>query len=640
MAIEDDFLVQANGDIRHTGANTDTYTVIEFHRWLGDLMDDAQASGDDFLDITDATASERATDNYITLNSPYNIDDTTAQYLYDGSIVQDGGDTIYDGLVVLGGASMPLHIMQNGSLVSPLFWDNGDQSGPNINANTTAGITHRFMLKVRSGGSDIDGRRIIGMTREFGKTYSEFKINGTSRGNNVLALTYADDLNNETANATVAAWSTINNTTQGYAPIDVEQTGNNYFYSEWNRDSYTINQFYERMKYISQAQANATTSITTNYGLNGNIFRGITHQIVIDNPSGDFDPVEAVSWSGGTGQMLAIDNETAGTKMWIQLLTGVAPTDGEVITGSNSSATAQTNVTVTERTISTPFIGSSTGSALIGAYGVGVEYADLTNLDKLTDLDAQLRTPPNNVQFQVGGLSTATGGDRILVAPLGYYFPYENEANGAFNVGDYLTFSGGANGYLSELLDKGTTGFMKIRLVTGDPPEADEGIVSNPAGAIANVTSDAVVSEDPRQLKLETTLNGAAETEANCTSAIPSDTPSSGSIRVQTDDNRYLRIAYSSFDNTTFTFTGSQNMTGANAATGGAGETGNGLYVSYIDKNATSATESFTVVYSANRGVFIRVRFGDSSAPIKTFETSGTVTASGGTATAIRTTDV
>ena len=61
-------------------------------------MDDAAASGDDILDITDATASERSTDNIITLKAPYNIDDTAAQHLYDGSIIQAGGDTIYDGI--------------------------------------------------------------------------------------------------------------------------------------------------------------------------------------------------------------------------------------------------------------------------------------------------------------------------------------------------------------------------------------------------------------------------------------------------------------------------------------------------------------------------------------------------------------
>ena len=84
MAIGDDFSISEAGDIRYTGTTTN-YTVIAFHRWLGDLMDDASASGDDILDITDSTASERSTDNIISLNSPYNIDQVASEHLYDGS---------------------------------------------------------------------------------------------------------------------------------------------------------------------------------------------------------------------------------------------------------------------------------------------------------------------------------------------------------------------------------------------------------------------------------------------------------------------------------------------------------------------------------------------------------------------------
>ncbi|HEY9701463.1 MAG TPA: hypothetical protein V6C58_03415, partial [Allocoleopsis sp.] len=199
MAIADDFSIAANGDIRYTGTNAN-YTVIQFHRWLGDLMDDAAASGDNILDITDSTASERSTDNIITLNSPYNIDDTAAQHLYDGSIIQSGGNVIYDGILVYAASGMRLEVVQNGALVTPNFWTTG------LNADAANGISHRFMLKVRSAGNDIDGRRLIGQTRESGFTYSEFKINGTSRGNNVMALTYADDLNDETSPATVSGW--------------------------------------------------------------------------------------------------------------------------------------------------------------------------------------------------------------------------------------------------------------------------------------------------------------------------------------------------------------------------------------------------------------------------------------------------
>jgi len=99
--------------------------------------------------------------------------------------------------------------------------------------------------------------------------------------------------------------------------------------------------------------------------------------------------------------------------MWIQLLTGVAPTDGQVITGDTSTATATVNVTVTSREpVPTPFIGQSTGSAVIGGYGVGIDPADLTASDLLTDLGAATRQPPNNVTFTVSGLEV---GDRVLV---------------------------------------------------------------------------------------------------------------------------------------------------------------------------------------------------------------------------------
>lgn len=703
MAIGDDFSVSASGDIRYTGSGTN-YTVIALHRWLGDLMDDAAASGNDILDITDATASERSTDNIITLNAPYNIDDEAAKHLYDGSIIQAGGDTIYDGVLVFASAGAYLTIVQNGKIVTPNFWTTG------LNADSANGISHRFLLKVRSGGTDIDGRRLVGQTREFGYSYSQFPINGTSRGNNVMALTYATDLNNQTSAATVAGYNTITNT-EGYRLLDVDGNAvNEAYYSEWNRATYTINQLYERAKWLSrratsisagtdtgtdysvgdgtttaqgQSFANGakaayltraffklkktgsptgnltcklyahtgtfgssgtptgaalatsvnidvsklTTSYqvveigfntqyelaaSTNYyvavdysggdvsnyvqvegaasgthagnrasyagswtassgsdlyfdahtspklyGLTGELFKGITHEINIDTNTGTFSAVEAVSWSGGTGQMLAIDSTTAGTKMWIQLLTGVIPTDNQVITGGTSGATAQCNVTVTERALPFPFLGQSTGSAIIGGYGVGVETADLSASDKLFDLTSTQRTPPNNVTFTVSGLVSTE--DYVLVGP---------ESGGTLQVG---------------------------------------------------------------QFTLNGSLTGAAVTSVVVNTTIPSDTPSSGTIRVMRNSGIYSRIAYSSFTGSTFTIT-STDFSSDNATTG------NNCFISYIDKLAASTSESFTVVYSSNRALFVRVRDGGGT-PIKTFETTATLGSAGGSATAIRTSD-
>jgi hypothetical protein len=711
MAIGDDFRIYPNGDIRYVGSGV-TYTVIQFHRWLGDLMDNAQASGDDMLDITYADASQRATDNLIILVNGYNIDDYTARFLYDGSIVQDNGDTIYDGIVTFAPPGTYLQIIQDGKILSPNYWTTG------YNADPSQGISHRFLVKVRSGGVDIDGRRLIGQTREAGKTYSEFRIGaGTSRGNNVIALQYADDLNNATPFSAIAGWTSITNT-EGYRLIDINNDSvNEPYYSEWNRDSYSINQLYERAKWLTRrgttldscsdigsdfplgngtitaqgqsfstgvnqeyirraffnlkkvgsptgscvarlyamtgthgssavptgsalatsspvplssitsfyttvefsfpVTSGALMSASTNYvivveytdgnasnylhvrglastgthsgnrssysgswsaaanddlnftihsspriyNLPGELFRGITHELTLTTPrSGTFNATELVSWSTGTGAMLAIDSQTAGTKMWIQLLNGTPPASGTTITGSSSGATATTSGAPVERPLSFPFIGASTGSAIIGGYGVGIEYADLTAADKLFDLTNTQRVPPNNVTFSVLGLVPGVNGDRVLVGP----------------------GSGGALQY--------------------------------------------------NQFTLNTALTGASETAVVVNSAIPSDTPATGTIRVQLNSGIYRRVPYNSYSGNTFSIP-------ATDFTSDPASANNNVFISYIDKQASSSTESFTAVYLADRQLFVRVRNGGPS-PIKTFETTGTLGSAGGSATVIRTPDV
>lgn len=418
MAIGTDFEIQNDKDIRYIGAahgasGAGYYTVLELHRWLQDLADDASSAGDDYMDITRDTPSDKSFDTIINLINGYNIDATASEHLYGGSIIQSDGDVIYDGVQVVANAGCHVEIVQAGAIIVNDFWNSipFGSSDKGLNPDASNGISHRFMVLVRTGGADTDGRKLLFQTREWGKTFSEFKVNGTSRGVNVVPLTYADDLNNATASGTVAGWTNITNVTAGYNGIDVNNDGSDeYYYSEWNRDTQSINDLYERMKYLTRRGTAETL-----YGLNGELFRGITHEITVDTASGTFSAYEAVSWSGGTGQMLAINSTGAPTKMWIQLLTGVAPTDNQVITGGTSTATCQVNVTVTERTLSFPFCGVSTGSAIIGAYGFGIEATDLTASDKVFDLTNTQRQAPNYVTFTVGGL--VSGEDYVLVAP-------------------------------------------------------------------------------------------------------------------------------------------------------------------------------------------------------------------------------
>ncbi|WP_372743276.1 hypothetical protein, partial [Neptunomonas sp.] len=297
-------------------------TVIQFHRWLQALADDAEFTGDDELDIIDQDPSSRSTDNIITLTNGFNITATEIEHLYDGSITQGSGNTqeIWDGIVNFGNANVHVQVRQDGAILSDDYWNAGWQAGSHsggtsntvltdttqswttnewagywiknitdgsvgeivsntattitvddlyggtsndwvaadvyniqvpINGDSGQGISHRFMVKTRGSGVDIDRRRLVGQNRRYGKTYGEFRINGTARGNNVLALSDSDDLNNSTAWVTIDALTDITNT-EGLRLIDIDANSvNEEYYSEWDRGANSINTFYEYLKHAS-----------------------------------------------------------------------------------------------------------------------------------------------------------------------------------------------------------------------------------------------------------------------------------------------------------------------------------------------------------------------------------------------------
>lgn len=711
------------GNIRYVGADhngvSPSYaTVIEAHRAWGALADDpTSTASNDELDITDNTPSDRSTDNIVTLLGIYNIDAASAEHLYDGSIIYNGGADIYDGIVNFGNASVQIQLQQNGAVIADDYWnksiggahdggndaatltdsseswttdqfvgytiynttdgsqalitannattitgilyggtqndwDSGDtyELGIPLNGSAAAGISHRFMVKTRTAGVDIDGRRMIGIARRFGRTYSEFKINGSTRGNNVLALSDATDLNNATSPATVSTWDQFANDNVGYdATQDVNNdTVNEFYYSRWDIGggatpaSPTINNLYEWSKWIT-TQGTATTM----YGISGELFRGITLEIVVDNPITvvDFAAFEKVEWSGGSGQLLAINDVNAPTKMWVQLLTGVAPTNNQTINSFTTPATtADVNVTVTDREplITKPFLGASTGSAIIGGYGIGIDAGDLTASDILFDLGNAQVTPPNNVTVTISGL--VSGEDYVTVAQRGYRFAYDTEAGGSFAVNDTLTFSGAATAtaVLAEIVDQGTTGYMIVsEEVTGSFGATPDNAVIT-VGAVTAAINGSVNSDiNKRQLTLATTLSADGITSVVVNQTIPTDTPSSGVVRVQDNNGFYRKLLYTSYTGSTFTISNpgdtEDNFASVNA-TGGAGATGKNVYVGYIDKAATATSAAFTSVFSANRNLFVRVRDG-AATPIKTFESTVTMGSSGGSATAIRTSD-
>jgi len=698
-----------------TGAGTGTgvatqaasyATVIQLHRWLQALADDAEFTGDDEIDIIDKDPSTRSTDNLIRLTNGFNVTAAEIEHLYDGTIIQGSGTTEerWDGIVNFGNADVHIQVRQNGAIIADDYWNYGWQAGTHtaavdqavltdstaawttdewvdywiknttdgsvglitantattitatlyggtdndwdtndvyniavpINPDAAQGISHRFMIKVRDFGVDIDRRRLVGQSRRYSKTYKEFSINGTNQGNNVLALDDTDDLNNNTAWATIDALSDITNT-EGLRLIDISgDSVDEEYYSEWDRGANSINTFYEYLKHTS-----ADGTAETLQGENGELHRGVTHSVAYDTETGvpttatndkhvygtfvnhgtvtggPFVVGEAVHEDTATpawkGRVLGVD--TVGTSLIVDIEEGTVSTT-EGFTGQTSGATATTSATpageeiqnaagefkvlahdddgatgnfygqitkgvaplnntrlydatdhtdyytcsaaAVSRTVSTPFVGLSTGSALIGAYGLGMQAADTSASDKFFDLQNTEINPPNNVTF------TASG----------------------FISGDYV-------------------------LCTEDN-----------AGDI-NFT----------QMALNATYSSAGITTISV-NAIPSDTPSSagtkGSIRIQRDDGLYSLHRYTAFDTGTDDFTIPSTDFSTNNAT-----SGNNVFVGYLDLATAATSENFSYVYSADRTHFLRVRDGGAT-PIKNAESTGTMTNTGGTASVNR----
>jgi hypothetical protein len=512
-----------------------------------------------------------------------------------------------------------------------------------INGDSAQGISHRFMIKTRDFGVDIDRRKLLGTTRRYYNTYGEFPINGTSLGNNVLALSDSGDLNNTTAWATIDALADIANT-EGLRNIDIDNdTITEEYYSEWDRGANSINTFYEYLKAESMDSSGATLN-----GQNGELHRGLTHSVPYDSEvgtpsvttndkfvwgtyvnhgtvtSGPFVVGEAVHedtatpvWKGrvlsvdGTDTSLVIDIESGtvgntesftGQTSGAQATTSSAPTGSEIQSSGGEFAifawdddTGTGNfygqltkgnampdnsrlydpadhtdyyvcsASATERTVSTPFAGASTGSALIGAYGLGLQKADTSDADTYFDLQNNPITPPNTVTF------TASG----------------------FISGDYV---------LCTEDDGGDINFDQMSL--------------NATYSATNVTTISV-------------------------GAIPSDTPTSdqqasglGGIRIQRADGLYSLHRYSALDLATDDFTIPSHDFSTNNANSGAN-----VFVSYIDKTTSSTSEVFSYVYSSDRTHFLRVRDGGGT-PIKTAEATGVMTTTGGTASVSRIDDV
>jgi len=551
----------------HAGTAPTYTTGIDLHRNLQDFADDA-SDGTEEISIVDQTPSTRGgVDTNITLVNGYHITPTAAEHIYDTSISQTHPSTgveIYDGIQVFGN-STSIQVIQDGARLTNDFWNEAKMIA--AVEDSVSATTHRFMVLVHTAAADIDGRRLIGTQRVYGTTYTEFSIGGgTNRGNNVLALTANSNLNNTTAQGTIDALTfTI---TEGYNSIVVGAFTDEY-YGLWRvQTPDSKNDAYEFAQNMIREGVSATP-VTGTFGLDPNIFRGVTHSVALtDLTTGAWVEPESLSWgtgaTAGTGQLLAIDNTTSGsaTILYMQLLTGVIPAANTITAAGAGSATAGT---VTGQVISVPFLGASTGSNIKGAYGFGIHADDLAAGDTLIPLEDVARNAPNNVTFDVIGLNITTTGDYVLVGP--------------DNAGSLQLDQLGSN-------------------------------------AIVNTNVSTFV----------------------CDTAIPVDTPASGTVRILNTSGEYISHPYSSYTSATFT------ITTYDFGAGGGVDVASGanVFVSYIDKVATATTESFNTVFDSTLALRVIVRNGETIgglAPIVPIDTAGSLGSGGGATTLSRVLD-
>lgn len=641
MAIGDDFTVALNGDIRHASGTT-KYRVLDLHRWLQDLADDPEASGNDLIDITSATPSARSTDNIIDLLGIYNIDDDAAEYFYDGSITQSGGDTVYSGLRVLGAVNNPntqLMVIQDNDLYqytttpSAPFW--GDQSTGGYNGDAAAGILMRCLIKTRVNGADIDGQRIRVQARHWGDTYDFFNVQ-MGVGESVAAIGTTPDAQNDTAQGTVTTYTHVTNT-EGYQTIDLNNgNGPKPYYSKWTYGANTSGDGLKGMwEFIKDLTGNGTAK--TLYGLNGEFFLGITHSYGYDNGAA-FTENETVVWgtditydtlAGGTfaaGDYVTIgSNGAAGRVMYDNGSTNmivaledpsITLLDGDLITVADGvgAVTANINVTILNN-------GASGGSGLLlGATGTttGSHYIQLLTGAPPVD-NLPIRGLTSTSTADVAGSVTQRTVPKIFLGS------YTGSLIGAYGIGVLDT----------DLTSSDT--LQALDLSNQQPPNnvtfSVEGLVS---GEDYVLVGPKAAGNDfaYNQLSLQTTLNTGTETDLVVTTAIPADTPTSGTLRVTLDDGRIRLVTYDSWTGSTFTL----NAADADWLDPNDATSGNNVMISYIDTLAGAESESFTGVFDASRPLWIRVRDGGST-PIKTFESQGTLGSAGGSAVASRITD-
>ncbi len=563
------------------------------------------------------------------------------------------GEDLYANVYTLGSiATNPnpqTYIFQNSSSISP-WWGRGDGS---------AAID--VLIKVKESGAEIDGASITVYVRHYGDLYDHFAIDLTSGGRNAVPLSSATDLNNNTLgevilSVTSASGFTVGNFVRGlssgaYGEIiavdtasspDTITVGNVVGAAQFS-DSETVN---ETTNGTSAGDTSDTTALTSPHktdvvaGYNDIKIWFVNGTITHGSVTGTFSAGETVTGgtSSATGTMLL---ESSGT-MTLGNVVGTFQS-AETLTGSTSSATASSTSTLTStHTMSKAFTQGSNNP-----YSVIIDAAGRPLSQVYEWLKYVTRSGANSSQYHyqtmypvISSTVVQMDGEEYIaarVSPDTAFTPVKASPFGTFAGGKLF----GAEGVWVQNMDGADIQNFQLidsNGVTRTPPNFQSltvtGIVSGDKVIVLRTTSGTTIN---KSVFTAASGNSSGNTTFVVTEAIPSDTPSTGTIRIvdtsDTSVNRESRYTYTSWSTSTFS-----GLSPALDRT--YTQTDDTAYVPYIDTTASGISASVSVIYSADRTVLTRVRrYGGAGDSILPFETTGSFTSTGYSTAAIRTSD-
>jgi len=238
MAIGDDWTIDYNAKtIEHTSGTT-VYTVNEMYSWLQDVFDELSALDDD------VPMSAQTPTQYTLINGWAFDSDSDYEYLKGGAIIDSTNDDLWANIYTIGTivAGSDVYVIQDGSEITP-WWSTGHID---------------VLIKVKDSGSEIDDGVITVFIRDTGATFDHFEIDLTAGGRNAVPLATATDLNNQTADGTVAGYNDIS-VSFGAINRDLNNgNGSQPYKVEVDCAGRTLAQVYEYLKYICRGDASGT----------------------------------------------------------------------------------------------------------------------------------------------------------------------------------------------------------------------------------------------------------------------------------------------------------------------------------------------------------------------------------------------